>query len=93
MSSNTTKSVTVRFSLNDYFILLRDAERNNVAIAEMVRIAWNNHKQQEDINTKLRELEQRMMKKSFEIVAAVANLDDQERRIAAKKINKNLRED
>ena len=93
MSSNTTKPVTVRFSLNDYHILLRDAEQNNVAIAEMIRIAWNSHKQQEDINVKLRELEQRLMKKNFEVVAAVANLDEQERRIAAKKINKNLRED
>ena len=89
MSSNVTKPVTVRFSLNDYNILLRDAEQQNVAIAEMIRIAWSNYKQQENIDVKLRESEQRMMKKSFEIVAAVANLDEQERRLAIKKINKN----
>jgi len=88
MSSNVTKPVTVRFSLNDYNILLRDAEQQNVAIAEMIRIAWSNYKQQEDIDVKLRESEQRMMKKSFEIVAAVANLDEQERRLAIKRINK-----
>ena len=41
----------------------------------------------------LRELEQRLNKKNFQIVAAVANLDDQERRIAIKKINNSLRGD
>jgi len=93
MNSNITKPLTVRFSLHDYQILLRDAEENNVTIAEMMRIAWRSYKQQEDINMTLRELEQRLIKKNFEVVAAVANLDDQERRIARKKINNNLREE
>jgi hypothetical protein len=93
MSSNATKALSVRFSLYDYQILLRDAEQNNVTIAEMIRISWRNYKHQEDINMKLRELEQRLNKRNFQIVAAVANLDDQERRIAIKKINNSLRGD
>lgn len=90
MSQNATKPVTVRLSMRDFHILARDAERNNTSIAEMMRIAWASYQQQENINDQLRELEQRMTKRTFEIVVAVAGLDEQERTQAMNKFKRQL---
>ena len=90
---STTRPVTVRFSAADYQILVREAETNNVSVAEMLRKAWADHREKNNFQTSFELMERRITKKTFEIVSAIANLSDQQRIAAYKKFHENLRGD
>jgi len=92
MSKNKLdKSVTVRFYPNDYNKLLQLAEQKNVATAEMIRIVWAEYQNHTSFTFKLLELEERLSKRNFEIVSAVANLDEQEKYLAEQRLKNNLK--
>lgn len=92
MSKNKLdKSVTVRFYPNDYNKLLQLAEQQNVSVAEVIRKAWEANEEQKDISIKLLALEERLSKRNFEIVSAVANLDEQEKYLAEQRLKNNLK--
>ncbi len=92
MSKNKLdKAVTVRFYTNDYNKLLQLAEQQNVPVAEVIRRAWKANQEQKDISIKLLALEERLSKRNFEIVSAVANLDEQEKNLAEQRLKNNLK--
>ena len=87
MSKNKLdKPVTVRFYTNDYNKLLQLAEQQNVPVAEVIRRVWKANEKQKNISIKLLELEERISKRNFEIVSAVANLDEQEKNLAEQRL-------
>jgi len=92
MSKNKLdKSVTVRFYPNDYNKLLQLAEQQNVSVAEVIRKAWKANEEQKDFAIKLLALEERLSKRNFEIVSAVANLDEQEKSLAQQRLFNSLK--
>lgn len=88
---NLSKPVTFRTTNHDYQMMIKEAEENNMGVPDIIRKAWSDYLLQQDISTKLSQLEQRLTRRNFEIVAAVANLDEQERRTALKAFKNQLR--
>jgi len=89
--NNLNKPVTVRFYPNDYNKLLQLAEQKNTSVAEVIRQAWAANEEQKDFAIKLLALEERLSKRNFEIVAAVANLDEQEKNLAQQRLFKSTK--
>ncbi|WP_100637089.1 hypothetical protein [Marinomonas sp. ef1] len=75
---NETKIITSRFSSSQYNEITQEAEDKRMNNSEFIRHIWSSYKSNEDINKKIDLLEKRLEKRFFEMVSAVAGLDDQE---------------
>lgn len=85
--------VSVRFSSGDLNMITAEAEKANTSVADIIRKSWQEYLLQKNVNESLISLEQRLVRKTFEIVAAVAGIDDQERLIALKKFKSRLKQE
>lgn len=90
MKQPTQRAVTVRFSMRDYLDLVNSAEEKNTTIAEVIRQAWANHREQKNLILLLSKLEQQLLLKTFEICAATVGLSDTERKTAVRQVNSAL---
>lgn len=85
--------VSIRFPAGDFINITKEAEEKNTSIAEVMRGAWREHLLQRDIHDSLAVLEQRLIRKTFEIVSVVAGVDDQERLLAWKKFKVRMKQE
>jgi hypothetical protein len=92
-SDHLTEVITLRFTNHDNQLIVKEAESQNIGRAEMIRKAWRDYLLQQSLTSKLNRLEQRLTKRTFEIVSAVAGIDEQERLIAMKKFKERLRKE
>ena len=90
-TNNLSKAITIRITNDDYQNMIKQAEENCMGVPDIVRKAWRDFLLQQDIKSSLSQLEQRLTRRNFEIVVAVANLNDQERLIAMKTYKSKLR--
>lgn len=87
MKQPNQRAVTVRFSMRDYLDLVSSAEEQKTTIAEIIRQAWANHHEQQNLMLLLSKLEQQLLLKTFEICAATVGLSDAERTAAVRQVN------
>lgn|GEM_PF-1349790 len=78
-------NVNVRLTAHDYFLLQKEAEDNNTNIAEIMRKSRRKQMEYQEISVLINESELRLSKKIFEMVAAIANLSNEERLAANEK--------
>lgn len=83
--------ISVRFSEFEYNMILKEAEENNMNSAEVLRRSRKAYIDNNDIEVRLLQLEARLTKKIFEIVSAIANIDEQEKIVATKKYHQSLK--
>lgn len=79
-----SKAFSVRFSASDTAQVEEDIERSGQNPSEYFRHLWEESKELKSIQTQLDELEIRLLDKVFEMVAAIAGLDDYKRALAKK---------
>ncbi|WP_330110342.1 hypothetical protein [Methylophaga thalassica] len=82
IKKETSKAVTTRFPVQDYLKLQQEAERIGCTIADVVRNAWCNHQQHNELKQQLLIIEQRQRKSTFEMLCAVVGLQADERKQA-----------
>ncbi|GJA12736.1 MULTISPECIES: hypothetical protein [Aeromonas] len=87
MKQPTQKTVTVRFSMQDYINLVNEAEANNTTTAEVIRQAWASHQEHRNLTLMLSNLERNILSKNFEICSATVGLSEMERKKAARQVN------
>ncbi|MFL0797828.1 MAG: hypothetical protein K6L73_10120 [Cellvibrionaceae bacterium] len=89
-TGNTTKAVTVRLSMADYNELLHTAEKLNISIADTLRRAWREFKEQE-LQSQQRDTQTQELKRYiFESLAVTKNWDVSQRQTAIKRIHDRL---
>lgn len=86
-----TKVLSLRVSTYDHHLMAAESEELGMGIPDVIRGAWREHLQQRDIDTALSKMEQRLTKRMFEIVVAVAGLDENERLLTLKKYRARLK--
>ena len=89
--SSLTKVISLRITNHDFNLIAAEAEEKNIGNADVIRSAWHEHLNQQDLSTTIIALEHRLTKKVFEMVTAVAGLDDNERLLALKKYRSKMK--
>ncbi|ARV71438.1 hypothetical protein [Vibrio campbellii] len=79
-----SKTFSVRFSANDTAVVEEDIERSGLNPSEYFRHLWEESKEQKNIQIQLNALEIRLLDRLFEMVSAVAGIDDRQRDLAKK---------
>ena len=85
-----TKVVSLRISAHDFHQIVAESEERSMTIPDVLRGAWREHREQKNIDTALSKMEQKLTKRMFEIVSAIAGLDENERLLALKKYKARL---
>lgn len=93
INNSLTKVISLRLTKRDFNLISAEAEEKSIGNADVIRGAWLEHLDQQDLSIMLAGLEQRLTKKLFEIVTAVAGLDDSERLLALKKYKTKMKEE
>ncbi len=75
---------SVRFSAHDSALVQEEIKRSGKNTSEYFRGIWKDNRAQKQFNKQLIELEQRLLDKTFEMVAAIAGLDEHKRALAKK---------
>ncbi|GGY61536.1 hypothetical protein GCM10011613_01170 [Cellvibrio zantedeschiae] len=86
------QNINLRLTSYDFNLIAAEAEERGMGKADVLRAAWREHLNQREISSLLAGLEQRLTKKIFEILTAVAGLDDGERLLAIKKYKTRMNE-
>ncbi|MDU0353830.1 hypothetical protein RS130_07730 [Paraglaciecola aquimarina] len=73
------KAITVRFSIADYLKIEQEAENLGSNLADVMRKAWIAYNSSQDFKTDLKNSENRLISKIFEVCSAVQGLTEQER--------------
>jgi Lon protease-like protein len=81
-----SRAVTARFPVQDYLLLQQEAEQRGCTIADVIRNAWSQFQQQQQIQQQLLRLEQRQRKMMFETLCVVIGLQASEREQALQKL-------
>jgi len=87
-----SKVISLRISNHDFNLMANEAEAKNIGVPDVLRGAWSEHLSQQDLSTTLAVVEQRLVRTTFEVVCAVAGIDDHERLYALKKFRNRLKE-
>jgi len=90
-SASSLRAVTTRLTLGDYSALVAEAEQQGSTPSQMIREAWTEHQKGQSYEARLTQLEARLTRRLFEIVAAVAGLTPPQRQEAMAEVTKNLR--
>lgn len=92
-SKNQTKQqlVSVRFSLTKYIEFLTFAEELKMNRSEFINHIYDLYKKKKVLDTDMTNFSKRLENRIFEMVAAIAGLDEQESLKAKKKYLSNLR--
>ncbi len=90
-SKSSLRAVTTRLALGDYADLVSEAEKLGTTPSDMIRKAWAEHQGNQSYEAKLSQLEARLTRRIFEIVAAVAGLTPSQREEAMSEAMTNLR--
>ena len=90
-SKNSLRAVTTRLSLGDYADLVAEAEQLGSTPSQIIRDTWSKHQQHQTYEVRLAQLEARLSRRLFEIVAAVAGLTPSQRKEAMAEAMKHLR--
>lgn len=83
-STLASTTFSVRFSAHDSVLVQEEIKRSGKNTSEYFRQIWKDNNTQKQLNQQLIELEQRLLDKTFEMVAAIAGLDDYKRALAKK---------
>jgi hypothetical protein len=75
----TTEAVTTRLSIAARAALLQEAENQGSNPSRTLAKAWDHYREQQSIESRLARLESRLTRRMFEIVSAVAELDEEQR--------------
>lgn len=86
MNQPLDKAVTIRFSRGDYLQLQQHAEDQQCSVADMVRTAWHQFQQQQQMEQRLTEQERRLCKAMFAITALGLQLKPEERKQMAQQL-------
>ncbi|EHR7289761.1 hypothetical protein VPH80_002030 [Vibrio parahaemolyticus] len=84
------RAVTTRLTIGDYVALQAEAEAKGSNPAQVLRMAWSQYLQNSALESRLDKLENRMTRRTFEIVSVVAGLSPMERKEALNQIKKYL---
>lgn len=79
-----SKAFSVRFSANDTPQVEEDIERSGKNPSEFFRNLWEESNELKHLQAQLNALEIRLLNRTFEMVAAIAGLDDRQRDLAKK---------
>lgn len=88
--SNTEKTITLRVTRHQYNRVSQAAEDKNMNNSAFIRSIVDDKLNQQDTNEKIDFLERRLEKRIFEMVSAIAGLDENQRLQAKKKYLSNL---
>lgn len=83
--------VSVRFSMTKYIEFLTFAEELKMNRSEFINHIYDLYKKKKGLDTDMTNLSKRLEKRMFEMVSAVAGLDEQERLKAKNKYLSNLK--
>ncbi len=89
-SPDTGRSITFRVTTHQYNLFARAAEEKNMSNSELGRLLIDDYINLKNMNFKIEQLEKRLERRIFEMVAAIADIDDQQRLQARKKYRSNL---
>jgi hypothetical protein len=87
MKKSLDKAITIRFTKEDYLLLLQESEQRGCSVADMVRKSWAHYQQQQQIQQLLLRLEQRQRKNTFEMLNVMLGLKPDERQGAMKELH------
>ena len=79
LNNKLNKSVTVRFSTDDYHSLADDAERSGTTMADMLRKTYNFYSTHQRIESQIIEMEQRQKTLLIELLSEMLNLSDEQK--------------
>lgn len=82
-----TSQVSIRLSLSEHRDLMYAAEQAGTTLSDIARERIRLSAKQIELSSQLSQLEKRLLQKVFDICCAVANLDEVEKREAAKTVN------
>ena len=85
-TKEVSKAVTARFPVQEYLRLQQEAEQRGCTIADVIRNAWSQHQQQDQVQQQLLRLEQRQRKSTFEMLCSVIGLQANEREQALRQL-------
>tara|TARA_R110000744_G_scaffold73919_3_gene147744 strand:+ start:3684 stop:3998 length:315 start_codon:yes stop_codon:yes gene_type:complete len=71
-------SITVRVSRNQYTQIINEAEELKMNNSEFYRYLWESYNERKSLMIEINRLEKRLERRIFEIVSAVAELNEQE---------------
>ena len=83
-------AVTTRLTVGDYAALRAEAEARGSNPAQVLRLAWSLYLENKSIESRIDRLENRMTRRTFEIVSVVAGLSQVERQEALSQVKKYL---
>ncbi len=86
----TQHAVTTRLTVGDYAALLAEAEVRGSNPAQVLRLAWSLYLENKSIESRIELLENRMTRRTFEIVSVVAGLSETERQDALSQVKRHL---
>jgi uncharacterized protein (DUF1778 family) len=82
-----TAQVSIRLGLSEHRDLMLAAEQAGTTLSDIARERIRLSAKQIELSSQLLQLEKRLLQKVFDICCAVANLDEAEKREAAKTVN------
>ncbi|EGQ8007781.1 hypothetical protein M5224_001812 [Vibrio parahaemolyticus] len=88
MSDLTSKTYGVRFSAEVEALIQRESDRTGQTKTEVIRSATAKQLKQEPIELTIKQLELRLLRKSFEMNCAIVGLTDKQKKQAATTSNK-----
>lgn len=91
--SNTEKTITLRTSKHQFNRITQEAEAINMNNSAFTRWVVEQHINNKMINIELTRLEKRLERRMFEMVSAIAGLDEHERLKAKNKYLSNLKKE
>lgn len=84
-----TAQVSIRLGLSEHRDLRMSAEHAGTTLSDIARERIRLSTKQIELSAQLSQLEKRLSQKMFDICCAVANLNEDEKRDAAKSVNRN----
>jgi hypothetical protein len=87
------ENINLRLTSYDFNLIAAEAEEKGMGKADVLRAAWQEHLNQKELSFLFAGLEHRLAKTVFEMVAAVAELDDNERLVAFKKYKNRMKDE
>jgi hypothetical protein len=88
----TTETVTARLPIADNAALTVEAERQGSNRSRILCKALSHYLEKQSIESRLAQLENRLTRRMFEIVSAVAGLSEEDRKQAMREAKQHLRE-
>jgi hypothetical protein len=86
-SREKTAQFSIRLGLSEHRDLMHVAEQSGTTLSDIARERIRLSAKQIELSSQLSQLEKRLLQKVFDICCAVANLDEGEKREAAKAVN------